>query len=433
MKAQDVDLSPRKILSYLVDFEKKLPRRDYVEYSPSVIGASSITEDALNREARLMLDFVGLTSCVPECRFCEQDANVGGSINLSSDTVVRIYVHNNLRNNPKAVLGVLAHEICHKLLFNYQIYFPDIPYFNEIYTDLCTLYVGFGKLVLQGYITNSANSTQYLGYLKFDVYKSCYAIIKATRDNCNGLDIDDIEDFYIRETVSLLRTNGNLRELFLNVFMQLEDNVASFNRNCAVFNGMLAQIQKKANTKLSYFNEIFFGNENLFASDKTPLLPLHIFSILYEAVLKLVEKEDEMEFKANGIMGEVIVKLIDIDGCIELPDETAMTYECPMCGNSFKGKKYYGNSAVLKCMSCKKNFYYNCEEFNVVRERRRIKEKETAYIESRVQQSISDVRNSAYRNGVAAATLNFETRIKKAEQALPSWLRWIVKWYVKEV
>lgn len=431
MKAQDIDLSPRNILKYLVDLEKRLPRREYKEYKAVVLVKSPVTEEMLNREARLMLDFVGLTHCTPRCLLCDVEEGTGGSINLNDDAVVRINVSKEFINNHVAAVAVLAHEICHKLLYTYKIYFPNINVINEVYTDLCTIYVGFGQLVLNGYITKSAKTTHYLGYLRFDVYKSTFAIIKATKDNYNNIKTDEIEDYYIQMTVEYLQSHPNLRASFLEGFKRQQHTIALLNRNIAVFNGLITQMQQKTNLDLSFLSDCFFENRNLFDENGEPLLPLHIFSVLYETMLKLDTDDLYLsETKTAEVLDELIVKLIDCNKDLDVSNYDVFSYKCPICGVAVDGKKYRNRSTILKCPNCRKYFYLNCEEFSVVGTRKRIKAKEETLIRSLVAKDINAVREDAYRRGAENAKNECKQQFKEKIDSLPSWFRWLVKMYI---
>lgn len=432
MKAQEIDLSPRGILKYLVDLEKRLSRREYKEYKASVLTKSPVTEDMLNSEARLMLDFVGLKHCTPKCTLCDVEENTGGSINLNSDSVVNIYVSNEFKNNYKAAVAVLAHEICHKLLYSYNIYFPYINIVNEVYTDLCTIYIGFGQLVIDGYITQNVKTTFYLGYLNFNVYKSAFDIIRATKGNYKEIKIEEIDDYYIQKTVGYLQRYPTLRKSFLEAFKLQQEKTALLRRNFTVLNSIIGSIQKKNNNNLAYLSDQFFGNSCLFDIDGTPLLPLHIFSILYETTLKL--DEDNLflsEKKSTEVLDELIVKLIDCNENIDISDDSVYSCTCPVCGCAVDSKGNKGRSTILKCPECNKYIYLNCTEFCVVGTRRRIKEKEDAYVDSLVQQRIVSVRSEAFNRGVMYANADNKKRLNAAIESMPFWLRWIVNKYIK--
>ena len=110
-----IDLSPQKILSYFKDFERRLPRLKSYSYSP-LVTQLPLTDESLNAEVRNMCAYLGMAGLIPECRFIRISDDKGGYIELGAQTI-KISVSESLKNNVKAVLATLAHEVCHKYLF----------------------------------------------------------------------------------------------------------------------------------------------------------------------------------------------------------------------------------------------------------------------------------------------------------------------------
>lgn len=425
MKAQEIYLTPKKILSYLVDFEKRLPKREYKEYVPTIVTTSHITNEMLNKEARLMLDFVGLKSCTPDCRFCTTGTATAGSINLNSEPIARINISEEFKENHKAVIATLAHEICHKLLYTYAIHFPSATNVNEVYTDLCTIYIGFGKLVIDGCITKSNTATHYLGYLDIYVYKNTYSIVKAV----NGIDTNPNEeyDYFLQNATELWQSKKNTREIFIESFKKLESEYALFQRNTAVLNSIISQIQKKINNNLNYYNELFFGNSNMFNKNNEPLLPFSIFSIIYNVASTFEEDEETELRKPNEIIENLIVKLIDSNIGIDTSTLQTSSFCCPFCGKGFDSNKHKGTTTILRCSGCKKHFYLNSNDFNIVGKRRQIKEHEQQTIDGMIKNTVARIQNEAYNQGVLYTVGEFNRKLN----TLPFWLRWIVNKLIK--
>ena len=64
--------------------------------------------------------------------------------------------------------GILAHELTHALLKSRRILLED-SYENELFTDLTAVFVGLGKLLLNGYSDEGSG----LGYLSPDLIAYC--------------------------------------------------------------------------------------------------------------------------------------------------------------------------------------------------------------------------------------------------------------------
>lgn len=146
------DLSVSNILSCLALVEEFIPRQ---EKMPHYIPSENFNPRdilSLQDEAKRMMTFVGLQEYTPIVTLEKMEVNHAGSINLNADKEVFIDIDRELLKRKKAknvILGVLAHEICHKLLFLHGLYMTE-NIKNEICTDLATLYVGFGELTLSG-------------------------------------------------------------------------------------------------------------------------------------------------------------------------------------------------------------------------------------------------------------------------------------------
>jgi hypothetical protein len=72
-------------------------------------------------------------------------------------------------------LSVLAHEVTHNYLYHHHVNTPEKIDSEEL-TDLATIFLGFGSMILHGYEASSANSCR-LGYI--DVSTIRRAILQA--------------------------------------------------------------------------------------------------------------------------------------------------------------------------------------------------------------------------------------------------------------
>ncbi|MDD4665484.1 MAG: hypothetical protein PHC81_02920 [Clostridia bacterium] len=61
-----------------------------------------------------------------------------------------LHLYKDLRYNLQQIIAILVHECMHNFLFYYNLeLFPEED--NEILTDVTAVYLGFGKLLMQGY------------------------------------------------------------------------------------------------------------------------------------------------------------------------------------------------------------------------------------------------------------------------------------------
>jgi hypothetical protein len=87
------------------------------------------------------------------------------------------------KHSPFVMGAILAHELTHHFLFNKDIGYPDVNE-NERFTDFATVYLGLGKLTLNGYehiswtIGQGENKRKYIYKIGYLSQKDMAAIMK---------------------------------------------------------------------------------------------------------------------------------------------------------------------------------------------------------------------------------------------------------------
>ena len=77
-------------------------------------------------------------------------------------------------------LAVLAHEVTHNYLYHHHITAPEEIDSEEL-TDLATIYLGFGSVILHGYVPASATSCR-LGYIDVPTIRRSFLQAYSLRD-----------------------------------------------------------------------------------------------------------------------------------------------------------------------------------------------------------------------------------------------------------
>lgn len=111
-------------------------------------------------------------------------SNTAGNVLLDDKEDVLIHISRGLDKYPDSILATLSHEISHKYIHFNGLTFND-TYENEIFTDLTSVYLGFGKLMLNGVevvekirIENFEKTyTKTVGYLKRDQLAIIYLAV----------------------------------------------------------------------------------------------------------------------------------------------------------------------------------------------------------------------------------------------------------------
>jgi hypothetical protein len=103
--------------------------------------------------AKTIADFVGLGDFTFIVSISRLKENVGGHIELNNSQEVFVEISQDTADYGPAIAATLAHEIAHKYLHFHGISVGNglaYSYENEVVTDITTIYLGLGKLVLNG-------------------------------------------------------------------------------------------------------------------------------------------------------------------------------------------------------------------------------------------------------------------------------------------
>jgi hypothetical protein len=181
------------LVERLVHLEQKVGHKAQYPVMPPLAGPFKDVH-SLQSAAKKISEFIGLHNFNFKIAVVRQKANVGGCIHLSdAGNVVSVEVDPDMLRFPDVVAATLCHEICHKYLHVNGIEIP-IEIDNEILTDVTSVFLGFGKVMLNGqetiYVTHERliNGTRTLtearssGYLDRDELAFVYRLVCAMRN-----------------------------------------------------------------------------------------------------------------------------------------------------------------------------------------------------------------------------------------------------------
>lgn len=406
-------LSPRKILSYLRDLENKVPVLNHSAYKTTSQNSFQSNAD-LEREAKSILNYVGLKDCIPTCKFDKVEDNIAGyTVNNYSIYNIPIRVNEKYKCNPIACKAILAHEICHKVIFLNGINFtsPVPQEYNEIFTDLCTIYIGLGQLVLDGYIDKNTKDLK-MGYLKVDMYRQTFYIVALTTklygDNKPNL-INNINDIYLEDAISLWDTPDALKKRLKEAFSNEEKALSIVNRNIL----LLKQILDKVYTT---HGEIFRKKSK--EADLVGLFdelnekkPLALFSMLYETLFDHTESE-KFSIAQIGI-SNLILSLTDEYKDISLGSLSYSKLKCPNCGFE-STTNIEDRDAIIKCPSCKVYFRFCNSHLNIT-SMRQIRDRQIAEKEREINEiKLAKKKNEEERERLEAKTASLSNEVQNA-------------------
>jgi len=152
-----------------------------------------------------------------------------GLIKYNGPNHSRIHIGITNKHSPLILGGILAHELTHHFLLTKGIYVSDVDE-NERLTDLATVYIGLGKLTLNGYkeiewtVRKDSKTFTYtyrVGYLS----DSEIAMIVNRVCDFRGIPLDVIFENLTEEAIELLQYTREIikkQEMKINRKLRLE-------------------------------------------------------------------------------------------------------------------------------------------------------------------------------------------------------------------
>ena len=364
------DISPSYIISYLKDIESKLQRTDHSQYPlPHYIGGE-IPEIALNHEAKKMMDFVGLTAFNPDCCWEETKMTTAGYIELdgSRSGPVKIHISSRYKCNGNAVIAILAHEICHKLLEYHGLYQSNLTKINEIYTDLCTIYVGFTQLIVNGYRTTVGNVTFSLGYLTKATFEKTISIIDMVQGRC-GFDKQWADGTDVYSLLAQWLINPEKRKCHIDGFAKRQSIYAGLNKRISVLIRLLREVRSSYNSTLKEIDIIYFLKHSSYGWDDTVArMPITMFCLAHPELFSQSDKSTVQEAESLSYRLDRIIRNIVINSKNDEFELQSNIHTCPFCMNEFAINKDGQKWRVIKCKKCGNRFALDLTDYQLLQQ-----------------------------------------------------------------
>lgn len=367
---QAINLSPLDILVRFRDMEAKLPHiADFKLYFPTFRFYVNNDDDEAKTcsiEAENMMNYVGLIGYTPTIEFNKLE-NAAGNINLNSSHTVHINLDESNRYNHYSTMATMAHEICHKLLFNSNLYYttPEMAIENEVLADLATFYVGFGQLTMSGFYSKWGNVEMRSGYLTPRTYGIAF-IISCRMNGINPFQ-QSLPDYakqalqeasqYVGEEFFPKLEEALLKEKFLDA-----GQIASRAMNDIDYLQNLLHKQRQVIQDYDkYIDELFYRNSSLYVSSPktTPYMALAVFHLLSKKAdlpkqKALIEKSKRNTSNFIKVLSAILKK----EG-VKLPVREKARPCCPSCNQSQKNAKDGEKAYHLICKECGTHFVFD--------------------------------------------------------------------------
>ena len=287
---------------------------------------------------------------------------------LNYDKNVNIRISSVYQGNYAATLAILAHEICHKVLFVNHLVFPTTM-MTEVHTDVTTLYVGFGNVILNGCITHNANTKHYLGYLTFDTYKLIKSILdviyrRNVVDTVSFSKLDIVTQHALNNWALVLKKRENPEEYLIKEStndVRLMDSISLLEQ---MLNYHKVKIYKKLDLiekELYQYNEL----EKLSYDNTIDVFYNYCKCVQQEDSDEILKKDFErrLENDVTTTNCEHEERAIIMNAAYDLYnhiDNDSITIsrlvKCPFCGESILGTTTNKAQIVVVCPSCKRHF-----------------------------------------------------------------------------
>lgn len=346
---------------------------------------------AIQAAAKKIAEFIGLKGLTFIIATAKQKEKTVGHIELKyGEKEVFIEISDGILEFNDAVLATLAHEITHKYLHVNGISCgigPVFEYENEILTDITTVFLGLGKLVLNGceckhvrqeQITNGVNTiTQTLksGYLDRSQMAFVYRLICAmrkipSRDYERGLSNDSIISLkecegiyggYFNSRFNKSDTEERSRESLRSAISDVQLILSDIDRNLLyIQGGCLRPVEMFLEKTHQRLNGMFLGTQKTVDDNEyDPCLKFLNAKLSDQATKKLVSEINDYSSELNRYKRSVTKLANDIQTFGDLfqkPNSDMFTVvTCRNDGTKLKFPKDKP-SFVARCTKCRYQF-----------------------------------------------------------------------------
>lgn len=384
-----LDISIEECIRKVTFLEKSLGMKTQYQildpfplYSKDIIG--------IQNAGKIIANFIGLSYYIFVISINKLEKNTGGHIELEyGRKQVFIEISEEILKFEDAILAILAHEITHEYLYINNISFSN-KYENEILTDIAAIFLGFGKLMLNGsenediwknyYFGGSTTITDKLGigYLDRSKVAFVYLLVSSMRNISEKKYMSNLSN----KSIQLLEeSKKNYWYIFNNHFNQPDKT----NKSLSNFHSIVHETQLilcDINKKLVYLQK---NNE---LTEKYLLEEIHrkISKILleYDELVRKDECDPCLRFinisKFNQDMARFKLEMKDYIVLIKryqqifsklmnyskkysnvIPEPSSDVFRimnCPNCKTKLRAPEDK-NNITIKCPNCKYRFIVN--------------------------------------------------------------------------
>ena len=334
--------------------------------------------------------FIGLTGFTFIIAIAKQKEKVAGHIDLSTGGQdVHIEIDSDMMKFPDAIGATLCHEVCHKWLHIKGIRSP-VKIDNEILTDITSVFLGFGKIMLNGCRTqniryeSTPNGTRTItetmtaGYLDRDQLAFVYGLVCAMRkvplsESMCGLNIEaesavrNCNSFYGHHYDSRFHKREAPEEClaeFTSRVNQAQSTLADLDKHVTYTKKSLCQtadgfLKTSYNTLESLHHKVEAMTQNI---SPDPALRFLQAIEAESKINELIRRVDSVSQAGYGMLQHTreISRILSQNGQHFPPPSSEMfnIVTCPQDGTKLRLPENSGN-LIATCPTCKYRFAYN--------------------------------------------------------------------------
>lgn len=311
---------------------------------------------------------LGLTGLTFIVSYSNQKYGTAGHIQLDNSLDVYIEISSEFKNSPHAVLTIIAHELCHKVLqINNIALLPEFD--NEVLTDLAVIYFGLGKIMLMGCESNSHR----IGYLQRHEYAFVYMLNAILRN----LTKDEIKFGLPEEIIKKLSLDllildyGERKEISNTVLIEsitnIDDTKMELYKEAAQIENYIYKVENHVLNPLRQKTIQFHSTIFNFKKKADELLNkensnVRLNELRNIRITEQLEKQNEQLLNIVKSFSEIKKLLLGIGSIIELEDNKInynqnREFSCPCCEK--KMRIPFNKIAKIICINCKYPFIVN--------------------------------------------------------------------------
>jgi len=290
--------------------------------------------------------------------------NTAGNILLDESEDVLIHVSSDLEKYPDSILATLSHEISHKYIHFNRLTFEN-SYENEVFTDLTAVFLGFGKLMLNGVeVTKTTTSgnvhntyTKKVGYLD----RQQLAFIYLTVNHLNGLSRLSLYSQLRTDVIKEIKEVEKKYRIFfknIKIFRQKSIKINQLRYKIAFLEKLSRTIKPVNQNVIREYIKFGFEQLNLTENELRNFKKIFLAKVISNPnTSKKIRKEiPKIRFNSlehNKFLGN-IRKLVDKELKYSIKDTNLNIIECPICKRNLKTKN--NDVGTIICPSCQFKF-----------------------------------------------------------------------------